>query len=260
MFRQLIINSQALFVLAAVLCPRQVGAVCLLCEDGVDGLKYPFAVIKSDGTSCTKLAVSVAVDYEEGSSQCTKQIQAWREICCGDKQPIDVDITDVFDEYPDIDSIQQVGPYEKCNVCRDGDYPSTTSMVLTMLYIGSGSCAQYWKVGQQGLIPDHLCDPLQYFAYEPCGCGEFSTNGNYHWSEDSEDESSNDDKTPWWSNADSLFGDDQVGNTEGNTDGDWWSGADSFPSSSASYASRTWLYASAHIVCLFIISTGFFAS
>jgi hypothetical protein len=29
-------------------------------------------------------------------------------------------------------------------------------------------------VGQQGLIPPHLCDPIQYFGHEPCGCGEFN--------------------------------------------------------------------------------------
>lgn len=160
---QFIRISQILVLSLTVFCPR-IEAICMLCEEGVYGLKYPDAVIKSDGTTCTNMAVDVAVDYEEGSTQCTQHIKAWREICCGDTRPIDVEITDVFDEYPDIDSIQTVGPYQKCDVCRDGDYPSTTSMVITMLYVGSGSCAQYWKVGQQGLIPDYLCDPLQYFA------------------------------------------------------------------------------------------------
>jgi hypothetical protein len=29
---------------------------------------------------------------------------------------------------------------------------------------------------QDGLIPPHLCEPLQYFAFEPCGCNTVSGN------------------------------------------------------------------------------------
>lgn len=158
------ISRTFVIAVAALLNISRVNAVCMLCEDGVDGLQFPYAVVKSDGTTCSQMAIDFATDYEEGSSTCSKKIQAWRQICCGDDEPIDVEVTDVFDEYPDIDSIETVGPYEKCNICRDGDYPSASSMVITMLYIGSGSCPQYWKAGQQGLIPDHLCDPLQFFA------------------------------------------------------------------------------------------------
>lgn len=49
-------------------------------------------------------------------------------------------------------------------------------MVINMLYIGSGSCVQFYEIGQDGLIEPHMCDPIQFFAYEPCGCGEFNTN------------------------------------------------------------------------------------
>jgi hypothetical protein len=138
--------------------------LCMLCEDGLSGLYYPNAVIKSDGTTCTSMALTMAMGYEAGSDECYKNTEAWRQICCGDEEPIDVEITKEFDRYPDIDSIETIGPYEKCDLCRDGDYPSSESMVIHFLYIGAGTCPQYWKAGQQGMIPNHLCDPVQFFS------------------------------------------------------------------------------------------------
>jgi len=205
-------------------------SLCLLCENGVAGLQYPYAVIQHDGTTCVELAMDLATsDYPSDSEGCIQNLQGWRQICCGDDRPIDVEITEprVFDQYPDIDSIETIGPYQTCDLCRDGDYPSVSSMVLTMLYIGSGTCPQYWKAGQQGLIPTHLCDPLRYFAYEPCGCGEFSTNGNYHWegavsdSSNTNDQSSSSSSSSSSTNDNNGYYDDDIG------EADWWSGADS---------------------------------
>jgi len=202
--------------------------LCLLCEDGNAGLKYPNAVIKSDGTTCAGMAVNTAVYFVEDSEECIEHLQAWRPICCGDDQPLDVEITDVFDTYPDIDDIETTGQFSKCDLCRDGDYPSSESMVINMLYVGEGSCPQYWKAGQQGMIPNHLCAPLQYFGYEPCGCGEFSTNGNYNWGDSySGDEPSDaSDDAPWWSDANSNT---NSNSNHGSTDDEapWWGGADS---------------------------------
>ena len=61
-------------------------------------------------------------------------------------------------------------PYNRCDLCYNGNYPGTTSMVINMLGIGVGSCKQYYAYGLQGNIPNHLCSALQYFAFEPCGC------------------------------------------------------------------------------------------
>jgi hypothetical protein len=62
------------------------------------------------------------------------------------------------------------GPYKKCDICHGGGYPSVRSMVINMLYLGVGTCPQYYEWGQRGWIQDRLCQPLQYFAREPCGC------------------------------------------------------------------------------------------
>ncbi|CAB9503751.1 expressed unknown protein [Seminavis robusta] len=60
-----------------------------------------------------------------------------------------------------------------CNICWNGKFPGDTAMVIAMLDIGVGAapCDYFYKIGQDGLIPKHLCDPLQHFAYVPCGCG-----------------------------------------------------------------------------------------
>lgn len=78
--------------------------------------------------------------------------------------------------------------------------------------------------------------PLPFHRYEPCGCGEFSTNGNYNWDNDPSDDNA------WWSGADNMFGDDQVSSSNN----DWWEGADSFSSAGAKI--RRW-----HGIYLFLV-------
>lgn len=221
--------------------------LCLLCKGGVYDLKYPNTVVTSDGSTCTTVSLlELALEYTPGSTQCKQQIEAWRQICCSGSEIAEVEYT-IMDNIPDINNIRMVGDYPKCNICRDGDYPSESSMVINMLYIGYGSCTQYWKVGQQGLIPTHLCDPLQYFAYESCGCGAFNTNwnvavggssggsssssnGNYQLPTASDSSSSSNNKNDmWWSNADLLHEDND---NKDDANEPWWIKANS-PTSSA---------------------------
>lgn len=56
-----------------------------------------------------------------------------------------------------------------CDVCK-GLNVTKPYMVINMLYLGVISCKNLYKAGMNGQIPRHLCDPLQYFAFEPCGC------------------------------------------------------------------------------------------
>jgi hypothetical protein len=72
-------------------------------------------------------------------------------------------------------AVRHVGPHPGFNICRDGDYPSETSMVINFLYIGEGSCAQYYRYAKEGRIQRHMSDPVKFFAHEPCGCGEYNT-------------------------------------------------------------------------------------
>jgi len=66
--------------------------------------------------------------------------------------------------------VKYEGPYKICHLCRNGNFPADKHHVINMLYVGADTCENYYIAGLKGKILDHLCDPLRYFAYEPCGC------------------------------------------------------------------------------------------
>lgn len=111
---------------------------------------------------------SAAPNFEPGTPNCKSIADMAESAGCCDSEgpPGECDF-----EPPEV---QYVGPNPPCDLCRDGDYPHNTSMVLNFLYLGAGSCAQYYEYGLAGKIPQHMCDTVKYFAYEPCGCGEFN--------------------------------------------------------------------------------------
>ena len=147
-------------------------SLCLVCEGGVSGIRWPHAVLKPDGTTCVDIALELATNFLPGSYECEAEIAKYREPCCGDEEPADVEFVETLP--PAYNG--PMGDYPVCDICRDGDYPGVTSMVISVLYMGSGSCKQFWEYGQRGLIKTYMCDAIQYFAYEPCGCGEFNPN------------------------------------------------------------------------------------
>lgn len=147
--------------------------ICRLCADGLGSLKYPNAVILPNGMTCLQMALDTSMGFNRDTPACKEQIEAWRQICCGDDRPIDVNITEPMDLYwkpPNKNSIKYKGPNKKCDVCHDGKYPGAEGMVIHLLYLGAGTCPQYWQAGLEGAIPNHMCAPLQFFAGETCGC------------------------------------------------------------------------------------------
>jgi hypothetical protein len=102
------------------------------------------------------------------------EISKHRGPCCGSVEP--GPIAQIPTKPPVFQG--ERGPYQNCDICKTGDYPHNTAMVINMLYIGAGSCKQYYGYGRNGWIQNHLCSALQHFAYEPCGCGEFNPNFN----------------------------------------------------------------------------------
>lgn len=144
--------------------------LCNLCQDGLKSLNFPHAIIKSDGTRCKDMAMMMPIYLDTESIECQEHKEAWRQICCGDDEPPPVNITEILDKFPDPDDVINTGPFAKCHLCNNQNYPGSDSMVIHLLYIGPGSCPQYWELGQKGQIPPHLCDPLQYYADDPCDC------------------------------------------------------------------------------------------
>jgi hypothetical protein len=147
---------------------------CHICgEEGNHAISFPHVILEGVGQTCTQISVDVAVNVPIDSKDCKKKQNEWGDKCCSGERPDGSDPPTGLPQQ-DIPTVRFVGPHPVCNVCRDGDYPYEESMVINFLYIGSSSCAQYYVYGREGRIEKHMCDPVKYFSYEPCGCGEFN--------------------------------------------------------------------------------------
>jgi hypothetical protein len=143
---------------------KSIVSKCHICgELGNLGIKYPNIVVGNTGKTCIEAAFDIIKNTD--ATKCKEEQIKWKT-CCNGKPPGQISKPMEIQ----IPKVQYTGPYKRCNVCRNGVYPKTTSMVLNLLYYGTGSCKQYYIDGLTGKIPDHLCSALQYYAYEPCGC------------------------------------------------------------------------------------------
>lgn len=142
---------------------------CDLCENGSMGLLWPDTFVNARGSTCAQRLLDIYVKYEPDSTQCKWEIIQFRNRCCtGDTEPLE--IVQAPTESPG--AYQGSGGENTCELCHNGRFPAETAMVVHMLDIdiGAAPCDDYYKIGQDGLIPRHLCETIQYFAYEPCGC------------------------------------------------------------------------------------------
>lgn len=138
---------------------------CHICGDtGNNALHYPNTLIGTSGKTCTDVLFENIKITD--TSKCKISQQKWN-ICCNGKPPGTSTRPPKREEIP---VVNWTGPYKRCDVCRGGEYPSRVSMVLNFLYIGLGSCKQYYIKGREGKIPNHLCSAVQYYAWDPCGC------------------------------------------------------------------------------------------
>jgi hypothetical protein len=151
--------NRAFFASALLsLLANQVGAkeLCNLCKNGVVGIRWPKHKIDSSGITCAQKSVHMA-KIPVDSAACRSEMSKWRSVCCGNQKPVEVPQKPTSP--PRYDGPR--GNNEPCELCYTGDYPGNTAMVINVLYLGAGSCAQYWGYGQGGLIPPHLCDTIQ---------------------------------------------------------------------------------------------------
>lgn len=149
---------------------------CHICGDaGNNAMKFPNIVLANvaGGKTCSDISLDVAINTPLGSSQCSAAQNQWKR-CCNGLRPSGSERTTGLPADQQVPTFAKTGPNPICNICRDGDYPFVTSMVVNFLYVGEGSCAQYYMYGQQGKIQQHMCDPIKFFSYEPCGCGQFN--------------------------------------------------------------------------------------
>lgn len=163
-------------IILSLLCTSVQSTLCHIC--GLNGNEdlSPYKVLPGETNNCARIAVNVAMSTRD-EEMCKASQVKWKDCCTKETTPTPSPVLP-----PQIiPSVRYTGPYQRCNICRDKDFPSETSMVVNFLYIGPGTCIQYWKIGQAGKIPNHLCSVVQHFSYEPCGCGKhnpYFTNNN----------------------------------------------------------------------------------
>jgi hypothetical protein len=151
-----------------------VDELCCLCDEcyfpasGRDNLN-----VDQFGTTCYDQLLSMA-DTENastnGSGECTKQIALHRRRCCDSSYtPIDIAIAPT--PAPVINLPYGNEPF--CNLCPDGRFPGIPKTVTAVLYIpGNPTCEILYYMGRRGLIEDRLCNPVQDYLEEACGCAD----------------------------------------------------------------------------------------
>lgn len=72
------------------------------------------------------------------------------------------------DEFPFGSNRDKVS-YHFCNICRNGRIPRKNN-IMNFLYIGTGTCMDYWLNGQHSRLPTHMCSVIQYYSHSTCGC------------------------------------------------------------------------------------------
>jgi hypothetical protein len=157
---------------------ESIDELCCLCDEcyfpasGRDNLN-----VDEFGTTCYEQLLSMT-DPENsstnGSSECTKQIALHRRRCCDSSfNPIDIAIAPT--PAPVVSIPFGSEPY--CDLCTDGRFPGSPKAVTAVLYIpGNPTCEVLYYMGQRGLIEDRLCNPMQDYLEEGCGCADAPTN------------------------------------------------------------------------------------
>ena len=135
---------------------------CHICgKAGNSNLKFPFGWIREDQKTC----VQIAVETFKKSIDCEKSQARYKQCCDGTY------ISPSPPSFPPTPSpVAKVGSNKICNLCRENQFPLDPHHVINMLYIGAATCETYYYAGLKGQIPTHLCDPLRFFAENPCGC------------------------------------------------------------------------------------------
>jgi len=152
-----------------------IDALCHICGKAANnGIKYPNIYIQTEKATCANIAVKVAkaTNKLKYNNPICQEYQERYNFCCNGLKPDG----DPYTPPPVvIPTVQKTGPYPICNLCRNAAFPTDKHHVINMLYIGAGTCEQYYLQGLKGNVPTHLCDPLRYFANEPCGCSPNSS-------------------------------------------------------------------------------------
>lgn len=161
-------------------------ADCNLCDGVTENLTCADTIIRPDGKTCFNLQDEAGID----DGLCTDYQAYWSQVCCVEECPEDrvlapsaspmthAPTTEALGSDPDPDGVNTLfnenakGPHAPCHLCYNGNYPANAhNMQIEVLFIGAGSCHQFYHWLKNGNVVNHRCDAIQYFAQDPCGCG-----------------------------------------------------------------------------------------
>lgn len=139
--------------------------------------RYDCIVEDDPLTTCGVLFFSLAA-FSSSNSYTNRMIQKHRATCCdASKQPVCLDNPAVVavEEKDEEDK----GDEKYCRVCGNNDlvpdeFPGLPDVTISARYVGDlKSCRELYYMGINKEIATFMCGPLQDYAYEVCGCGEF---------------------------------------------------------------------------------------
>ena len=132
-------------------------------------MKDPLKYLREEKETCAGMAVKIARTVTT-QNECVEKQEKYFGCCNATSMT-----STLAPKIIEIPYTKYTGPHKVCHLCMDGSYPTDASHVIHLLYIGASSCRNYFIAGREGKIPTHLCDPLRFFAKDPCGCRAIKT-------------------------------------------------------------------------------------
>lgn len=140
-------------------------SVCPLCETPAH-LPKRWNYRLADGRTCKDVYLDLG-SLNPNHPECQPTKDLYEEICCGDEEPDPI--------WPPTQApTLQEGSEPVCHICGTEEYPGIPNAGIHARYIGTFSCAEFFARGRNGRIPWFMCGPLQDYAYDVCGCGEYN--------------------------------------------------------------------------------------
>jgi len=165
LFCLLFTSAQAVFSNFGLCC------LCSGCGRAVDGRGSQ--VISSSGRTCNTMALKMAdkTKFRVGSTKCKRFQDRFRNKCCNSSYRFvpKLTINKTTKNVPQKNYGKGSEPV--CHVCHNGKFPRRPNTVTAVLYMpGKYTCKDLYYMGRAGKILDRLCNPLQDYFQQPCGC------------------------------------------------------------------------------------------
>lgn len=168
-----------ILALALAMTPP-VAPACHICGSAGNSALNPHGVV--GGRSCATWVMTL---YRQRNETICQSNRVKFKSCC-DGSNLKGAPTNAPTRQP-VMSVFKTGPNPVCHLCVGKAFPAKPNNIINLLYIGQGSCKEYYFGGLRGDIPPFLCDPLRYFASDPCGCSSSPSRARGIGSFDNED-------------------------------------------------------------------------